>query len=329
MSASGQKVTDWVPTDSKSGEFIRKPSSFSDLVSREPNTKFPAERGRYHLYVSYACPWAHRTLITRELKGLQGVIGVSVVHWNLGENGWRFGTIEEAAEYPEVAISPEANTGASFLRDLYFKARPDYDGRYTVPTFWDKKNKTIVSNESSEIIRFMYTEFDDLIDESKKGVTYYPEELKKEIDELNEWVYATVNNGVYRAGFATKQEAYDVAVTKLFESLDRIEDILRDSDGPYLLGKALTEADIRLYPTIVRFDPVYVQHFKCNLRMIRHDYPAIHKWMRHLYYDIPGFKETTNFEHIKKHYTKSHSQVNPKGITPLGPVPDIMPKDTE
>ncbi|PWW73404.1 hypothetical protein C7212DRAFT_333980 [Tuber magnatum] len=329
MSTPSQKITDWVSTDSKSGEFNRKPSSFCDLVSREPNAKFPPERGRYHLYVSYACPWAHRTLITRELKGLQDVIGVSVVHWHLGENGWRFGTIEEAAEHPEVTVSPETNTGASFLRDLYFKARPDYDGRYTVPTLWDKKNKTIVSNESSEIIRFLYTEFDDLVDESRKGVTYYPEELRKGIDELNEWVYATVNNGVYKAGFATKQEAYDVAVTKLFESLDRIEKILRDSDGSYLLGKILTEADIRLYPTIVRFDPVYVQHFKCNLRMIRHDYPAIHKWMRHLYYDVPGFKETTNFEHIKKHYTKSHSQINPKGITPLGPVPDIMPKNTE
>ncbi|KAL7269272.1 S-glutathionyl-(chloro)hydroquinone reductase [Rhizina undulata] len=226
-----------------------------------------------------------------------------------------------------METQPDRINGAKFLKDLYFKANPNYEGRYTVPTLWDKKLQTICSNESSEILRFLYTEFDDLIAEDKKGVTFYPEEKRKEIDEFNEWLYDTVNNGVYKSGFATTQEAYEKNVHKLFESLDRIEEILKKSDGPYILGKELTEADIRLYPTIVRFDPVYVQHFKCNIKMIRHDYPAIHKWLRHLYWDIPAFRETTNFEHIKKHYTKSHSQINPKGITPVGPLPDILPKD--
>jgi putative glutathione S-transferase len=263
----------------------------------------------------------------RHLKGLQDIIGVSVVHWHMREGGWRFATPDEASTSPEIASQPEKLTGAHYLKDIYLTADPDYDGRYTVPTFWDTKLKTICSNESSEIIRFLYTEFDDLVGESYRGVTYYPEGLRDSIDEMNAWIYDTVNNGVYKAGFATTQDAYDRGVTAVFASLDKIEAILNSSDGPYLLGKTLTEADIRLYPTIVRFDPVYVQHFKCNIKMIRYDYPAIHKWLRHLYWDIPGFKETTNFEHIKKHYTKSHTQINPHSITPIGPVPDILPKD--
>jgi len=325
--AQNERVLDWVPINSKTGEFNRKPSVFRNSISRSPTAEFPAEANRYHLFVSYACPWAHRTLLVRRLKGLESILPVSVVHWHLGTNGWHFATPDEASSSPEIAVAPEKVIGARFLKDFYFKVNDEYDGRWTVPLLWDTKKNTIVNNESSEIIRFMYTEFDGLIDEKRRGITYYPEDLAKQIDDMNEWVYDTVNNGVYKSGFATMQEAYEEAVYKVFESLDRIEGILEKSSGPYLLGDRLTEADIRLYPTIVRFDPVYVQHFKTNIKMIRHDYPAIHKWLRHLYWDFPEFNETTNFEHIKKHYTKSHSQINPKSITPVGPVPDIKPKD--
>jgi len=191
--------------------------------------------------------------------------------------------------------------------------------------FWDKKLGTIVNNESSEIIRFMYTEFDDLVDEKYKGLNYYPEKYRDKIDELNEWIYDKINNGVYKSGFATTQEAYEKNVIPLFEALDKVEDILSKSDGPYVLGKDLTDVDIRLFPTIIRFDPVYVQHFKCNIRSIRNGYPHIHKWLRNLYWNVPAFKDTTDFDHIKFHYTKSHPQVNPTRVTPLGPVPNILP----
>lgn len=328
MSAIKEKITDWVSSDSKTGEFQRKPSVFRSFI--QPNSEFPPEAGRYHLFVSYACPWAHRTLIVRKLKSLESIVSVSVVHWHMGEGGWRFSTAADGTPADaNVVTAPEPVVGAKMLSDVYFKAEPGYTGRYTVPTLWDKKANTIVNNESSEIIRMFYTVFDDLLPPgtASKGVTYLPKELEVQIDEMNTWVYDTVNNGVYRSGFATTQEAYEAAVTALFASMDRIESILAESKGPYLLGDQMTEADIRLYPTIVRFDPVYVQHFKTNLKMVRHDYPNLHTWLRHLYWDVPGFKETTNFEHIKKHYTKSHSQINPKAITPLGPVPDMVAKD--
>ncbi|CAZ85269.1 unnamed protein product [Tuber melanosporum] len=321
------KITEWVAVDSKTGEFQRKPSVFRDAISKVPGAQFPPEKGRYHLYVSYACPWAHRTQIIRELKGLQDIISLSVVHWHMGSKGWRFATEEEVAESPEMTAAPEPVNGATYLQDIYFKADPQYGGRYTVPILWDKKTSTIVNNESSEIIRLLYTEFDDLVDEKFRGNLFYPEDKRGAVDELNSWVYDTINNGVYKSGIATKQGAYEDAVTALFASLDRVEGLLKSSAGPYLLGGKITEADVCLYPTIVRFDPVYVQHFKCNIGMIRHDYPAIHKWLRHLYWDIPAFKQTTNFEHIKKHYTKSHAQINPTGITPLGPLPHILPQD--
>jgi len=263
---------------------------------------------------------AHRTQIIRELKGLQDIISLSVVHWHMGSKGWRFATQEEVAESPEMTAAPEPLNGATYLQDIYFKADPQYSGRYTVPILWDKKTNTIVNNESSEIIRFLYTEFDDLVDEKFRGNPFYPEDKRGVIDELNSWVYDTINNGVYKSGIATKQGAYEDAVTALFASLDCVEALLKSSAGPYLLGEKITEADVRLYPTIIRFDPVYVQHFKCNIGMIRHEYapssslhslkkvrkltiksyPAIHKWLRHLYWEVPAFKKTTNFEHIKK-----------------------------
>ncbi|BFZ64430.1 S-glutathionyl-(chloro)hydroquinone reductase [Saitoella coloradoensis] len=310
-------ITGWAGKD---GSFKRQVSSFRDVVGESP--KFPVEKDRYHLYVSLACPWAHRTLIVRHLKGLQDIIPVSVVHWEMLKDGWKFA--------PEgcPGATNDPNENAKFMKDLYHTADPDYSARWTVPVLWDKKQRTVVNNESSEIIRMFYTAFDDIIDEKYKGVTYYPEDLASKIDKVNEWIYDTVNNGVYKSGFATTQEAYEAAVYPLFSSLDRIESMLASSSGPYLLGDKLTEADIRLYPTIVRFDPVYVQHFKCNINQIRDPkYERLHKWMRHLYWDLPAFGETTNFEHIKKHYTKSHSQINPKAITPVGPLPDILPKD--
>ncbi|KAK6511998.1 S-glutathionyl-(chloro)hydroquinone reductase [Arthrobotrys musiformis] len=317
--STNTKITAWA---SKDGEFRRQVSSFRDQISSAPDAQFQPEKGRYHLYVSYACPWATRTLIVRQLKGLQDIISFSVVHWHLGEKGWRFAEADEGVQ----DAGPDDLTGAKFLREIYFSVNPEYAGRFTVPVLWDKKLKTVVNNESSEIIRMLYTEFDALVADEYKNLNFYTPENAKQIDEMNDWIYDTINNGVYKSGFATTQEAYERNVLRLFEALDRVEDILKKSDGPYLLGNTLTEADIRLFPTIIRFDPVYVQHFKCNIKMIRHDYPVIHKWMQHLYWDIPAFKDTCNFEHIKKHYTKSHTQINPLSITPVGPVPDILPK---
>ena len=217
----------------------------------------------------------------------------------------------------------------TWLRDLYFAVDPDFSGRFTVPILYDTKTDQIVNNESSEIIRMFYTEFDDLLPEKYATVNLLPDDLRSQIEETNEWTYHNINNGVYKAGAARKQEAYEPAVRELFVALDRAEKHLATSPGPYYFGKHLTEADVRLYVTIVRFDPVYVQHFRCNIRDIRSGYPALHRWLRKLYWDEEAFSSTTQFEHIKKHYTKSHQNINPFGITPVGPVPDILEKDEE
>ena len=231
---------------------------------------------------------------------------------------------------PGENVQPDPHhEGVTHLRDIYFAVEPNYSGRFTVPTLYDTKTKTIVSNESSEIIRMFYHAFDDLLAPAPAAVDLLPADLEQQIDETNEWTYHDINNGVYKAGFSTKAEAYEAAVTQLFASLDRAEAHLAATAAPYYFGTRLTEADVRLYTTIVRFDPVYVQHFKCNLRDIRSGYPSLHAWLRRLYFDHPAFKSTTQFEHIKKHYTQSHSQINPHAITPLGPVPDILPKDQE
>lgn len=324
-----KNILHWVDPKDKTGEFKRQQSVFRSFISKEPGAEFPAEKDRYHLYVSYACPWAHRTLIVRKLKGLEDIVSFTAVHWHMGDKGWRFATPDEHIAGESVTPDP-VHQNFTHLRDIYFEQNPDYTGRFTVPTLYDKRTNRIVNNESSEIIRMFYHEFDNLLEEPYKSVDLLPKKLEKDIDELNEWVYSDINNGVYKSGFATTQEAYEKAVHQLFKSLDRIENALVTSSTPYLLSSpTITEADVRLYTTIARFDPVYVQHFKCNIRDIRSGYPALHKWLRHLYWDIPAFKETTQWEHIKKHYTKSHGQINPFGITPVGPLPDILGKEDE
>jgi glutathionyl-hydroquinone reductase len=298
----------------RTGHFVRPDAPFRNWVTAtgEPGPTgvggFKAEPGRYHLIVSLACPWAHRTLIFRRLKGLEGMISLAVVHWLLAERGWTFD------EGPGVI--PDPIFGAERLSQFYLKARPDFSGRVTVPILWDKKTSTIVNNESSEIIRMMNSAFDGF--GAAEG-DYYPEDLRPEIDELNTRIYATVNNGVYRAGFATSQEAYEEAFRALFETLDTLE--ARLGRQRFLCGERLTEADWRLFTTLIRFDPVYFGHFKCNLREIR-DYPALSRYLKELYH-WPGVPETVDFFHIKHHYYASHRRINPTGIVPLGPEIDL------
>ncbi|KAI9652302.1 MAG: S-glutathionyl-(chloro)hydroquinone reductase [Alyxoria varia] len=322
---SKPSILNWA---SENGEFKRKPSAFRNWITTEPDAKFSPEKDRYHLYVSYACPWAHRALIVRKLKGLEDIITFTAVHWHMLDMGWRFATPDEKLPGDNVTPDP-LHENFTHLRHVYFDSEPDYEGRFTVPTLYDKKLKTIVSNESSEIIRMFYHAFDGMLEDKYKRVELFPKDLQPKIEETNEWTYTDINNGVYKSGFATAQEPYEKAVVTLFKSLDRAEADLRKSGGPYYFGDRLTEADIRLYTTIIRFDVVYYYHFRCNFHLIRDGYPAMHKWLRHLYWDIPAFHDTTEFTHIKNHYTKSHRQINPQSITPLGPDPPILPKDKE
>ena len=306
----GKWVDQWYDTKSTNGRFVRKAPQFRNWVTADgaagPSGKggFKAEPGRYHLYVSLACPWAHRTLIVRALKGLEKMISVSVVHWYMAENGWTFDVGD--------GVVPDTVNGAQFLHQVYTKAKPDYSGRVTVPVLWDKQTKTIVSNESPEIIRMFNAAFDEV--GAVQG-DYYPEHLRSEIDALNDRIYTTVNNGVYRCGFATTQAAYEEAITPLFDTLDWLEDIL--SRKRYLTGGQITEADWRLFTTLIRFDPVYVGHFKCNIRRIA-DYPNLSNYLRDLYQQ-PGIAGTVNMEHIKRHYYESHTSINPSRVVPLGP----------
>lgn len=305
----------WYDTSKSDGKFIRQNSQFRNWITVDGSTGitgksgFKAEVGRYHLYVSYACPWAHRTLIFRTLKGLEEIIPISVVHWFMGEQGWTFAEGE--------GVIADSLFNAEYVHQIYTKADPHYTGRVTVPILWDKQNQTIVNNESSEIIRMFNSAFDNV--GAKEG-DYYPEHLRAEIDELNDRIYHTVNNGVYKCGFATTQTAYEEALTPLFETLDWLE--TRLSQQTYLTGKQITEADWRLFTTLVRFDPVYVGHFKCNLRRIV-DYPYLWNYVRNLYQQ-PGIAETVNLWHIKAHYYQSHKTINPTGIVPIGPHIDFM-----
>ena len=304
----GQWQDRWYDTRISRGRFVRKEAQFRSWVTVDGSPGpsgsggFKAEAGRYHLYVSYACPWAHRTLIFRAIKGLEDMISLSVVHWFMGESGWTF----KETEHPDTVNQ------AQFMHQVYTAAKRDYTGRVTVPALWDKRQGTIVSNESSEIIRMFNSAFDGV---GAAPGDYYPEALRQEIDPVNERVHHTVNNGVYRSGFATTQAAYEEAVGPLFESLDWLEDRL--SGQRYLAGNAITEADWRLVTTLFRFDPVYVGHFKCNLKRIA-DYPNLSAYTRDLYQQ-PGIAETVRLDHIKAHYYGSHESINPTRIVPRGP----------
>ena len=368
--------------DPKTGEFNRQSSTFREFISSS-HPVYQPERNRYHLYVSLACPWAHRTLIARSLCGLEDIVSVSVVHWMMDEQSWRFLPLNESSftkgenmigsgdrnkrfsalsdlvkdsndhdiistidcdsgknrEFIDCTI--DHVNGFDRLKEVYYQKNADYSGRFTVPVLYDMKTKTIVNNESSEILRMFGTGvFKELVDTEKPYKTdLYPKKLRTEIDEIEDWIYNNINNGVYKTGFAESQQAYEKNVLEVFKYLDKVETHLKekteklfnedrsssvvDSHPVYLVGEQITEADIRLYTTVVRFDPVYHQHFKCNFNTIRDGYPHIHKWLLNLYWNYLAFKDTTSFQHIKLHYTRSHPRINPLGITPLGPIPNI------
>ncbi len=312
---NGEWSTEWYDTKTTGGAFKRDTSKFRNWVTRDgspgPSGKggFKAEAGRYHLYVSYACPWAHRTLIFRAIKGLNGLIDVSVVHPDMLDDGWTFDRDFDGA-------TGDMLHGHSFMRDIYLQADPAISGRVTVPVLWDKTQGEIVSNESAEIIRMLNSGFDEI---TGNHDDYYPEALRAEIDAVNDRVYDTVNNGVYKSGFATTQDAYDKAVVPLFESLDWLEERL--SGQRYLAGDRLTEADWRLFTTLVRFDSVYHLHFKCNRKRII-DYPALWAYTRELY-QHPGVAGTVHMGHIVRHYHYSHDTINPKRIIPINPQLDF------
>ena len=310
----GRWHNQWYDTSESDGRFVREDSQFRHWVTPDgaPGPSgtggFAAQAGRYHLYVSLACPWAHRTLIFRTLKGLEEVISVSIVHPHMLEHGWIYSGRDGA--------TLDSVNGFSYHWQLYTRAQPDYSGRVTVPVLWDKKNETIVNNESSEIIRMFNSAFAAY---AHNDTDYYPEQLQNEIDEINDFVYDNINNGVYRCGFATSQQAYAEAFDALFSALDTLE--LRLASQRYLLGATLTEADWRLFTTLVRFDAVYVGHFKCNLRRIA-DYSNLSHYLRDLY-QMQGIARTVNFEHIKQHYYYSHDSINPTRIVPRGPELDL------
>jgi len=311
----GKWVDQWYDTKSSGGRFVRKAPQFRNWITPDGaagpggDGGFEAQTDRYHLYVSLACPWAHRTLIFRALKGLEDMISVSTVHWYMADKGWTFQSGD--------GVIPDSVNNAEYMYQIYTAAMSDYSGRVTVPVLWDKQTKTIVSNESPEIIRMFNSAFDNI------GATagyYYPEALRSEIDQINERIYESVNNGVYKCGFATTQEAYNEAIVPLFDTLDWLDQRL--SGQRYLTGSTITEADWRLFTTLVRFDPVYVGHFKCNVRRIA-DYPNLSGYVRDLYQQ-PGVAGTVNMQHIKDHYYASHESVNPSRIVPAGPDIDFM-----
>ncbi|MCB0863287.1 MAG: glutathione S-transferase family protein [Solirubrobacterales bacterium] len=292
-------------TDTK-GAFVRQRSAFRERVTADGSSGFPAESGRYHLYVSYACPWASRAIIFRKLKGLEDVISMTVVDPVRDDQGWRF-----------FDDDPDPINGYGYLLEAYLRTDPDFSDRVTVPVLWDKETNRAVNNESSEIIRMLNTEFDRWA--ANPDLDFYPEPLRQEIDEVNERIYKSINNGVYRAGFATTQEAYEAAFIELFEALDVMDDRL--GERRYLTGSRITEADWRFFVTLIRFDAVYVGHFKCNQRRIA-DYDNLAGYLRDLYQQ-PGIRETVDFDHIKRHYYVTHPRINPTRVVPMGPLLDL------
>ncbi len=288
------------------GAFVRQESAFREWVTADGSSGFTAESGRYHLYVSLACPWASRTVIYRRLKGLEEAISMTVVDPVRDERGWRF-----------TAEDPDPINGFEFLAEAYRLTDPGFEGRVTVPLLWDRKTNRGINNESSEIIRMLNSEFDAFAGDPELDL--YPEALRPEIDRLNEMIYPRVNNGVYRCGFATTQEAYEEAFVDLFEALDELDDLL--AGRRFLTGPVITEADWRLFVTLIRFDPVYVGHFKCNQRQIA-EYPNLSGYLRDLYRQ-PGIAETVDFDQIKRHYYMTHPQINPTGVVPMGPLLDF------
>ena len=314
MLIDGQWVDQWYDTQASGGRFVRSEAQFRNWVTADGAAGptgvggFQAEAGRYHLYVSLACPWAHRTLIFRALKGLQAMIGVSVVNPFMGSEGWSF--------EPDAGVIADEVNHARYLRQVYTAALPRYSGRVTVPVLWDKERRTIVNNESGEIIRMLNSAFDGL---GAAADDFYPPALRAAIDEMNGFVYPNVNNGVYRAGFATSQAVYEQAVSELFAALEVLEQRL--AQHRYLTGARITEADWRLFTTLLRFDAVYHGHFKCNLKRIA-DFPNLWGFTRELY-QWPGVAATVNMDHIKGHYYRSHDMINPTRIVPLGPQLDF------
>lgn len=304
---NGQWQDQWYDTDSHGGEFVRTDAQFRHHITADGSSGFKAESGRYHLFVSLACPWAHRTLIFRKLKKLENVIGVTVVKAEMLDKGWELLPSDDAA-----AIDPSPVADIRYLYEVYTTVQADYSGRVTVPVLWDKQNNTIVNNESAEIIRMLNTAFNDFTDVK---TDFYPPRLRQTIDDVNALVYDAINNGVYKAGFATSQSAYEKAFTALFKALDKVEQRL--GEQRYLTGEQITEADWRLFTTLIRFDSVYYGHFKANLKRIE-DYPNLSNYVRELY-QTDGVAETVNFNHIKTHYYYSHDTINPTRIVPVGP----------
>jgi len=322
---NGKWHDQWYDTEASDGAFKREDAQMRNWVTANGEAGptgtegFAAESGRYHLYVSLACPWAHRTLIFRKLKQLDQHISVSVVSPDMLSNGWEFDTHHEQLKFRS---SGDALFDSRFMHEIYTRNKSDYSGRVTVPVLWDKQRNCIVSNESSEIIRMFNSAFNELTGNTDD---YYPQAMRQKIDEVNEWVYHDINNGVYKSGFATQADKYEAAVTTLFKALDKVEGILQQQD--YLVadehGKGvLTEADWRLFTTLVRFDAVYVGHFKCNLKRIA-DYPAMSAYVKRLYQHA-GVAETVNIDHIKRHYYYSHDMINPTRIVPVGPELDFL-----
>ncbi len=304
MLVDGKWTTEWTERDSQ-GRFNRMATQFRNWITADGSSGFPATTNRYHLYISLACPWAHRTLIMRSIKGLNDVISLSIVDPEMGDDGWKFSD--------QPGCIPDSVNQTKYLREVYLKANAEYTGRVTVPILWDKQQHTIVNNESREIIRMFDHEFSAY---AQSSVDFCPADLKEQVENTITAIYKPINNGVYRSGFATSQAAYEEAVTELFETLDHWENVLENQR--YLCGNQLTEADICMFTTLLRFDPVYHGHFKCNLRRIV-DYPNLWNYLKDVY-QYPGIKETCNLDHIKRHYYKSHTQINPTRIVPKGPI---------